>query len=206
VSGDYTRYRGGFGVSVAMSLLAILEEGPTYGLHIKNEFEARTGSIWPLNVGQVYSTLGRLERDGLVRVLEERPDGQKVYGVTEGGRDRLRAWFDTPTQTLPPARSELVLKLIMSVGRQGVRPEDVIQAERRSALELLQEFTLLKRRGTLESDLGWAFLLDSLIFETEARVRWLDDCEARLSRRGIPSSRTAAPSAAPDHETSEVSR
>src|SRR5713101_6203089 len=98
-------------MSIGMSLLAILEEAPTYGLRLKHEFEARTGTMWPLNVGQVYSTLGRLERDGLVRVLEQGSDGQKVYEITEAGRGRLHAWFDTPTQMLPPARDELVLKL-----------------------------------------------------------------------------------------------
>jgi DNA-binding PadR family transcriptional regulator len=169
-------------MSVAMSLLAILGEAPTYGLRLKNEFEARTGTMWPLNVGQVYSTLARLERDGLVRVLEERADGQKVYELTSAGLERLRSWFATPTQTLPPARDELVLKLVMAVGRVGVDLQDVIQAERRGAVELLQELTLLKRKGTPEKDLGWAFVLDSLIFQTEARVRWLDDSEARHRR------------------------
>src|SRR5712692_10299795 len=143
-------------MSVAMSLLAILEEAPTYGLRLKNEFEARTGTMWPLNVGQVYSTLGRLERDGLVRVLEERADGQKVYELTDAGLGRLRSWFATPTQMLPPARDELVLKLVMAVGHLGVNLQDVIQAERRGAVELLQELTVLKR-GSLEQDLGWAF-------------------------------------------------
>ncbi len=169
-------------MSVAMSLLAILEEAPTYGLRLKNEFEARTGTMWPLNVGQVYSTLARLERDGLVRVLEERADGQKLYELTDAGLGRLRSWFDTPTQMLPPARDELVLKLVMAVGHVGVNLQDVIQAERRGAVELLQELTLLKRKGSPQKDLGWAFVLDSLIFQTEARVRWLDDSEARHRR------------------------
>src|SRR5712692_6775529 len=174
-------------MSIGMSLLAILEEAPTYGLRLKNEFEARTGTMWPLNVGQVYSTLGRLERDGLVRVLEHGSEAQKLYEITEAGLEQLRSWFDTPTQMLPPARDELVLKLVMAVGHEGVNLQDVIQAERRGAVELLQELTLLKRKGSLEKDLGWAFLLDSLIFQTEARVRWLDDSEARLHRHGASS-------------------
>ncbi len=173
-------------MSVAMSLLAILEEAPTYGLRLKNEFEARTGAMWPLNVGQVYTTLGRLERDGLVRVLKQGPEAQKLYEVTEAGLERLRSWFDTPTRMLPPARDELVLKLVMAVDRAGLDLRDVIQAERRGAVELLQELTLLKRKGSTEpgKDLGWAFLLDSLIFQAEARVRWLDDSEARVQRQG----------------------
>ena len=53
-------------MSVPHALLALLSEGPKYGLRLQNEFEARTGEVWPLNVGQVYTTLQRLERDGLV--------------------------------------------------------------------------------------------------------------------------------------------
>jgi DNA-binding PadR family transcriptional regulator len=161
--------------------------------------------MWPLNVGQVYSTLGRLERDGMVRVLEERADGQKVYELTDTGLDRLRSWFAAPTQMLPPARDELVLKLVMAMGHVGVDLQDVIQAERRGAVELLQELTVLKRKSALEKDLGWAFVLDSLIFQTEARVRWLDDSEARLHRHeSVPVPYQAPRQSTTMEETSEV--
>ena len=194
-------------MSIAMSLLAILEEEPTYGLHLRNEFESRTGAMWPLNVGQVYATLSRLERDGLVRALREGPEGQKVYEVTASGRERLLGWFGTSIQTLPPARDELVLKLIMTIGREDASSEDVIQRERKSAVQLLQELTTLKRNGSTESDLGWAFLLDSLIFQTEARVRWLDDCEARLRKATVSGTLTRRkPRRSPARETIEASR
>src|SRR6266498_2142951 len=101
-------------MSVSMSLLALLDEGPAYGLQLKNEFESRTGSIWPLNVGQVYTTLARLERDGLVRPA---PNGdEKVYEITKDGRARLLDWFGKPLERRTPGRDELVLKLIMAVG------------------------------------------------------------------------------------------
>ena len=193
-------------MSIGMSLLAILQRAPAYGMHLKNEFEARTGAMWPLNVGQVYSTLSRYERDGLVRVVEEGAEGQKVYELTDAGGERLQSWFDTPTKTLPPARDELVLKLVMATGQVGVSSLDVIQAERRSAVELLQELTLLKRKEGPDNDIGWAFLLDSLVFQTEARVRWLDDCEARLRRQGVPQTEPATPLPSPLHEGSEASR
>ncbi|CUU53592.1 Virulence activator alpha C-term [Parafrankia irregularis] len=53
-------------MSVRNGLLALLAERPMYGYQLRAEFEARTGSTWPLNIGQVYTTLRRLERDGLV--------------------------------------------------------------------------------------------------------------------------------------------
>ena len=66
-------------MSVRHALLALLSEGPKYGLQLREEFEARTGEIWPLNVGQVYSTLQRLERDGLVE-----SDGSGEAGPQKG--------------------------------------------------------------------------------------------------------------------------
>lgn len=181
-------------MSVGMSLLAILEDSPNYGLSLKNEFEARTGGIWPLNVGQVYTTLGRLQRDGLVEGDPSEAEAQKTYTLTDEGRRRLNDWFADPAAHGPPSREELILKLVMVARRSRSEAAEVIQAERRSAVQMLQEYTRLKREAPREGDLGWLFLLDSLIFAAEARVRWLDACESRL--RATPVDR-AGPSASP---------
>jgi DNA-binding PadR family transcriptional regulator len=190
-----------------MSLMAILEKGPNYGLSLKNEFEARTGGIWPLNVGQVYTTLGRLQRDGLVKFESSEPsEGQKVYALTDQGRRRLDDWFAEPASDGPPSREELVLKLVMVARRDRAEATDVIQAERRRAVQLLQEYTLLKRDAPRDGDLGWLFLLDSLIFSAEARVRWLDACEARLQSAGNrPHGETADTSEPSKAQIDEVS-
>src|SRR5215218_8674417 len=95
---DYTEYAilgKELGVSVRHSLLALLEQGPMYGYGLKDEFEAATGQMWPLNVGQVYTTLARLERDGLVEANVE-ADDQKVYRLTDTGREELERWFSGP--------------------------------------------------------------------------------------------------------------
>lgn len=193
-------------MSVGMSLLALLDEGPTYGLRLKNEFDARTGGVWPLNVGQVYTTLGRLQRDGLVDVRnEEQSDSQKFYEITARGRALLAEWFERPSEEKAPSRDELVLKLVMVARRKRLDGVRVIQAERRKAVELLQSYTRLKRDAP-DSDLGWLFLLDSLIFQTEARVRWLDACEARLQNIGSDGTEAdASTSALGDAEEAEVS-
>ncbi|MGH2572323.1 MAG: PadR family transcriptional regulator [Actinomycetota bacterium] len=194
-------------MSVGMSLLAILDEGPNYGLRLKNEFEGRTAGVWPLNVGQVYTTLARLERDGLVRATSEASaEAHRPYEITEIGRARLVEWFELPARSSPPARDELVLKLVMAVGHPDVNPLDVIQAERRNGVQLLQEYTHLKRDVAADADLGWHFLLESLIFQAEARVRWLDACEARLGRaRGSRRQEAAGPHIT-EAEPSEVRR
>jgi DNA-binding PadR family transcriptional regulator len=172
-------------MSVAMSLLALLDESPNYGLQLRNVFEERTGGVWPLNVGQVYTTLARLERDEYVRRRPSDAD-EKMYEIVSAGRKRLRQWFRTPARKDAPERDELVLKLVLALGRSDLDAVDVIQAERKAAVELLQQYTKLKRNT--EDDLGWLFLLDSLIFQAEARVRWLDMCQERLTRTQEPKS------------------
>lgn len=172
-------------MSVPMSLLSILNEGPNYGLRLKQEFERRTGNVWPLNAGQVYATLERLSREGLVEAeVGSTSERQRRFALTADGRMRLRAWFRDAASSAPH-RDPLVLKLVMAASAPGVDTTRVVQAERRGAVKLLQEYVRAKRETSGDDDLGWAFLINSLIFETEARVRWLDECESLLdSQRG----------------------
>ena len=92
-------------MSVRHALLALLSEGPKYGLQLRQEFEARTGEVWPLNVGQVYTTLQRLERDGLVESDEADEDGpQKGFRITaEGGEELTSGCARRRTSRSPPA-------------------------------------------------------------------------------------------------------
>ena len=138
--------------------MAILEDGPSYGLQLKNEFESRTVGIWPLNVGQVYTTLGRLERDGLVEVdTSDETESQKIYALTKEGREQLAGWFAEPATQGSPSREELVLKLVMVVGRSGGEAASVIQAERRSVVQVLQEYTRWKPTHPPMVTLGGCF-------------------------------------------------
>ena len=96
-------------MSVPHAVLALLSEGPKYGLQLRQEFEARTGDVWPLNVGQVYTTLQRLERDGLVASDEDAEDGaQKHFRITAAGEVELARWLRTPPDLSSPPRDELV--------------------------------------------------------------------------------------------------
>src|SRR5215468_4312019 len=98
-------------MSVRHALLALLSEGPKYGLQLREEFEVRTGEVWPLNVGQVYTTLQRLERYGLVESDREDADRpQKGYRITPAGVRELNDWLRTPPDAIPPPRDELVIK------------------------------------------------------------------------------------------------
>src|SRR6266516_4280766 len=118
-------------MSVRYALLALLSEGPKYGLQLRQEFEARTGKVWPLNIGQVYTTLQRLERDGLVASDDTQMDGlQKGFRITSAGRSELREWLRTPSETAVPPRDELVIKVLVALAVPGVDVPELLQAHR----------------------------------------------------------------------------
>lgn len=185
-------------MSIRNGLLALLEQGPQYGYQLRAEFEARTGSTWPLNVGQVYTTLSRLERDGLVEPAEHaHADGNHaVYRITDAGCTEVHAWFATPVLRTTPPRDELAIKLAIAVSLPGVDVQGLVQAQRTATVRALQEYTRLKRQSDADAkDLAWLLVLDSLVFQAEAEIRWLDHCEARLTRAATAA--TSAPMATP---------
>jgi DNA-binding PadR family transcriptional regulator len=169
-----------------------------YGYQLRLEFEASTGSTWPLNVGQVYTTLGRLERDGLVEAIDGEQESQRTYAITAAGREEVRAWFATPVSREAPPRDELAIKLALAVNTPGVDVRAVIQAQRTATVEALQEYTRLK--ATSDDDLPWLLVVDSLIFAAEAEVRWLDHCETRLARHRGRAGAPTTPVTSPEQE------
>jgi DNA-binding PadR family transcriptional regulator len=156
-----------------------------YGYQLRSQFEQRTGATWPLNVGQVYTTLTRLERDGLVAGAGADEEGHVVYRITDAGREEVATWFTTPVERTQPPRDELAIKLALAVTVPGVEVGTVIQQQRSATMAALQDYTRLKRRaaeGDSREELAWSLVLDSLVFGAEAEIRWLDHCEARLRR------------------------
>ena len=203
-------------MSVRQALLALLEQGPMYGYQLRAEFEQRTGSTWPLNIGQVYTTLTRLERDGLVEGTgadDEDSSHGAIYRVTPAGRDEVSAWFTTPVARTQPPRDELAIKLAIAVTVPGVDVGAVIQQQRSATMAALQDYTRLKRGGRAaapedRADMAWSLVLDSLVFAAEAEIRWLDHCEARLRRAAAQrSTSTSAVAQSAEHaETPEARR
>jgi DNA-binding PadR family transcriptional regulator len=170
-------------VSVRYALLALLAQRPMYGYQLKSQFEGRLGQAWPLNVGQVYTTLARLERDGLVEAAGA-PDeeGRIAYRLTSAGRTASAAWWTTPVDRAEAPRDELVIKLALAVTVPGIDVPAVVQTQRTQTLRQLQDLTRLKQRADAREDLAWLLVLDNLVFAAEAEVRWLDHVEARLVR------------------------
>ena len=186
-------------MSIRHGLLALLERGPMYGYQLRSSFEESTGSTWPLNIGQVYTTLSRLERDGLVRPLPENDGGQRPYEITELGRAEITVWFATPISRTDRPRDELAIKLALALTTPGVDVRAVVQTQRTATMRTLQELTRLKSGPPRPEDLSWRLILDAMVFQAEAEVRWLDHCEASLVRYSPgPAAGTAAPAAVDD--------
>lgn len=177
-------------MSVRLGLLALLAEGSAHGYQLKTDFEHRTGGSWALNIGQVYTTLQRLERDGLVEALPSVGD-RNEYRITHDGEAALEAWFGTPVLPEAPGRDELTIKVLLAVAAGNVDVSGVIQRQRRASVEQLQAYTRRKAQSDPERDLAFLVLIDALIFRTEAEVRWLDACEARIAALGRPDDREA---------------
>lgn len=186
-------------MSVKHSLLAMLLAGPQYGAALRAEFEARTAHTWPLNVGQVYTTLGRLERDGLV--ISAGPTGSDdttiSYDLTDGGRDEVSDWWHSPVDRSATSRDELAIKFALAVSAPGVDVASIVQKQRSATLTRLQQLTRTKRALQAgPDDIPGLLVLEHLIFSTEAEARWLDHIEPIMTR-----SQRATSAQAPNADT-----
>jgi DNA-binding PadR family transcriptional regulator len=180
-------------MSVRHALLALLSAGPKYGLQLRQEFEDRTGDVWPLNTGQVYTTMQRLERDGLVESdpADTSEGPQKRYQITPPGRAELAAWLRTPPGSDAPPRDELVIKVMVALRLPGVDVAEILQAHRRHTIAQMRQYTRLKEDAP--EDLSLLLVADAQLFRLESVVRWLDSAEGRLKHHDLDALRAADP-------------
>lgn len=174
-------------MSIRHGLLALLSQESMGVYQLRKEFEARTGGTWPLNIGQVYSTIQRLERDGLVAPVPVIGDEVERYDLTDAGHQAASSWWTDPVLRGAPERDELVIKLALAITVPGLDVRAVVQAQRRETMRALRDFTRLK--GTTPDDeahpggdLAWSLVLEHHIFAAEAEMRWLDHIEASVRR------------------------
>ena len=195
-------------MSIRLGLLALLAEEPKHGYQLKTEFESATGGVWKLNVGQVYTTLDRLVRDRAVVVEIGGGDGaaggagngeaeQKRYRLTAEGREELAAWWSAIPGEEPPPRDELVVKVLLAVATAPDLALDVITGQRTALTEVLQRRRRAQRAEvtSAHSDAPSALVArlasDALVVRTEADLRWLDLCEARVLAARQPGQQSA---------------
>ncbi len=176
-------------MAVREGLLALLQAEPHYGYQLKTEFEQATGGVWPLNVGQVYTTLDRLERDGLVSVRTG-VDDQKLYSITLAGASALGDWWHAVPADEPPPRDELMLKVLMAIEDGEAHALDVVTRQRAALTELLQKRRRARSGESDGSDVAALLVTDALIVRAEADLRWLDVCESRILSMNAGTHRT----------------
>ncbi|WP_091231911.1 PadR family transcriptional regulator [Microbacterium sp. 3J1] len=170
-------------MSVRQSLLAILAQGPCYGYQLRHEFDRRTGSVWPLNVGQIYNTLERLERDALVFRGEPDERGHVYWEITEAGTREVERWLATAVERSQATRDELAIKVAVAATLPGADVSGVLAVQRitssrhRDALRRLRESP---EDGTPQG-LARELVLDAMLFTADAELRWLDHVEQRLT-------------------------
>jgi DNA-binding PadR family transcriptional regulator len=169
--------------------LALLASGPAHGYELKQAFETRFGHVLPpLNAGQIYTTLGRLERDGLVRADHVEQDGRpnkRVYELTDDGRGALADWLAAPA---PGARlkDEFFMKLVLA-GLTGVAdPKTLIERQRREYLQSLRDLDELASARRGNGDVAAELLIEGAALHVEADLEWLDLCDQRLIQQEAP--------------------
>ena len=163
------------------ALLGLLTKEPRHGYDLKSAFEAMLGGTWPLNIGQVYTTLARLERDGLVEsqvVPQDLLPDRKVYSLTGAGREQLEHWLAEATVGSIRLKDEFFVKLLVHqlVGSDGSLA--LIWKQRQVYMQTLAQLTALRADPSLEPATG--LLVEGAILHVEADLAWLDLCEDKL--------------------------
>lgn len=173
-------------MSVKHALLALLAQGSKYGYQLKVEFERLTASVWPLNVGQVYTTMVRQERAGLVCAGGRSVRGQSFYAITESGQAELASWFSTPVvRGEAPQRDELAIKLAVGISSPGVDVRALIERQRSATAAALRDCAerLREVEAHAEFDLAQWLVLGAREAASEAELRWLDSVSSHLEAR-----------------------
>jgi DNA-binding PadR family transcriptional regulator len=163
------------------ALLGLLVNNPKHGYDLKNELEQALGGHWEINFGQIYTTLARMERDGLLQVAAEDQDGRgkKTYRITPDGRKELQDWLDGPVEKPRSLRDEFYIKLVIGRLTGESDPARIIDRQRQAYLKQLRDLTALVRQT---EDVNIGLMVEGAILHLQADLRWLDLCDERLER------------------------
>ncbi|WP_407550154.1 PadR family transcriptional regulator [Streptomyces sp. Pv4-95] len=167
-------------MSIGHTLLGLLESGPRHGYDLKRAFDEHFGQDRPLHYGQVYSTMSRLLKNGLVEVdAVEAGAGpeRKRYAITDAGVTDVAQWLTRPEKPEPYLQSTLYTKIVLAL-MTGRDAAELLDTQRSEHLRLMRGLTERKRTGDLADQL----ICDHALFHLEADLRWLELTAARLDR------------------------
>jgi DNA-binding PadR family transcriptional regulator len=159
-------------------ILGLVDEEPSHGYGLKRRHDRHFRRARPLHVAQIYSTLGRLERDGLVQLASIEHEGgpdRKIYAITDAGRAAFEDWLNTPETPAPHLQPLLYSKVVVAL-LTSRDPGPFLDAQRAMHLQRMRELTTLKRSGDLSDKL----LADYALFHLEADLRWIDLASDRV--------------------------
>ena len=167
------------------AFLALLAKQPAHGYELKQALDSTFGPGWPpLNFGQIYTTLSRLERDGLVRSQdvhqEGRPD-KRVYELTQEGRQALQEWVDTST-TGTHIKDDFFMKVVLARLSGIAEPATLIERQRMEYLQAIKDMDNLITNQSPEDDPVALLLVEGAILHLRADLKWLDLIEERLAK------------------------
>jgi DNA-binding PadR family transcriptional regulator len=166
-------------------VLALLAKEPSHGYQLRARLREALGPVGEaMNAGQIYVTLARLEKAGLVASepaagLPDRPD-RKVYALTADGQQRVAGWL-TEISWPKPDLAEFHLKLIAAAAARLADPLTIVDAQRRELLRRLRDAQRAAMAEPARSDAG--LLLEGIVLRLQADLRWLEACERNWTGR-----------------------
>ena len=163
-------------MSLKYGVLGLLTREPLHGYEVKNRFESMLGGTWEVNIGQIYTTLQRLERDGLVRPVGPRGDrGKQAYELSAGGRRALDEWLARPDSGPQSLHEEIYVKLLLATRVANGDLPELIGRQKRAYLQRLRDLNRLEERARRDGRVDLARLVRGALLHTEADLKWMDE-------------------------------
>jgi DNA-binding PadR family transcriptional regulator len=176
-------------LSLKYGVLGLLKEQPLHGYEVKNRFEALLGGTWDVNIGQIYTTLQRLERDGLVRPVGHRGDrGKLLYELSPEGEKALDEWLAQPDAGPQQLHEDIYVKLLLATRISNGDLKGMLARQKRAYLQRLRDLNRLEEKARRDGRIDLARLVRGALLHTEADLKWMD--ELSLERFGTEGTKT----------------
>ncbi len=163
-------------MSLKFGVMGLLSREPLHGYEVKNRFEDMLGGTWEVNIGQIYTTLQRLERDGLVRPVGPRGDrGKLLYELSAEGRKALDAWLGEPDSGPQELHEDIYVKLLLATRIANGDLPHLLGRQKRAYLQRLRDLNRLEERARRDGRTDLARLVRGALLHAEADLKWMDE-------------------------------